>query len=232
LVAAEQQIEALDTQVQLMREQIMIARMTENSIQGLTGAVLTIPQAISQLSATLSSEMSALKTMQTAAQQASSAQQQTIKQETIMVTKKEKDAETLARDLYTQAGSTRYIGTDTYQGWVNYAEKYGAQATLTAWSQVGNRGTTSATFAAGGLHGGGMRLVGERGPELEVTGPARYMSNATLSSMMGNNNNEEVKQLREENKVQLRAMVSLQNRMTKIVEQWNNDGLPNERVEA
>jgi hypothetical protein len=27
-------------------------------------------------------------------------------------------------------------------------------------------------------------------------------------------------------------MVSLQNRMTKIVEQWNNDGLPNERVEV
>lgn len=87
-------------------------------------------------------------------------------------------------------------------------------------------------FAAGGLHSGGMRMVGERGPELEMTGPARYMSNANLASLMGNNNNEEVKQLREENKIQLRAMVSLQNRMTKIVEQWNNDGLPNERVEA
>jgi tape measure domain-containing protein len=87
-------------------------------------------------------------------------------------------------------------------------------------------------FAAGGLHSGGIRMVGERGPELEMTGPARYMSNANLASLMGNNNNEEVKQLREENKIQLRAMVSLQNRMTKIVEQWNNDGLPNERVEA
>jgi hypothetical protein len=50
--------------------------------------------------------------------------------------------------------------------------------------------------------------------------------------MMGNGNGEEVRQLREENKVQMRALVSLQNRMTKIVEQWNNDGLPNERVEA
>jgi hypothetical protein len=50
--------------------------------------------------------------------------------------------------------------------------------------------------------------------------------------MMGGNNNEEIKQLREENKIQLRAMVSLQNRMTKVIEQWNGDGLPTERVEA
>ena len=31
-------------------------------------------------------------------------------------------------------------------------------------------------FADGGLFSGGLRLVGERGPELEVTGPARYYS--------------------------------------------------------
>lgn len=31
-------------------------------------------------------------------------------------------------------------------------------------------------FAAGGLFGGGLRLVGENGPEIEVTGPARYFS--------------------------------------------------------
>jgi hypothetical protein len=58
------------------------------------------------------------------------------------------------------------------------------------------------------------------------------MSNATLASMMNNGSNEEIKQMREENKVQMRALVSLQNRMTKIIEQWNGDGLPTERVEA
>lgn len=31
-------------------------------------------------------------------------------------------------------------------------------------------------FAAGGDHWGGIRLVGERGPELELTGPARYLN--------------------------------------------------------
>lgn len=33
-----------------------------------------------------------------------------------------------------------------------------------------------AQFAEGGYHYGGVRLVGERGPELELTGPARYFS--------------------------------------------------------
>jgi hypothetical protein len=31
-------------------------------------------------------------------------------------------------------------------------------------------------FAAGGWHRGGVRIVGERGPEIEATGPARYFS--------------------------------------------------------
>ena len=39
-------------------------------------------------------------------------------------------------------------------------------------------------FAAGGLHSGGLRLVGEHGPELEVTGPARYFSADMTSRML------------------------------------------------
>lgn len=39
-------------------------------------------------------------------------------------------------------------------------------------------------FAAGGLHAGGLRLVGENGPELEVTGPARYFSAPQTAAML------------------------------------------------
>ena len=42
----------------------------------------------------------------------------------------------------------------------------------------------------------------------------------------------EVRGLREENRVQSRAMVSMQSRMTRIIEQWNGDGLPQERFEG
>ncbi len=40
-------------------------------------------------------------------------------------------------------------------------------------------------FEFGGLHLGGARLVGERGPELEVTGPARYWSADQTRSILG-----------------------------------------------
>ena len=39
-------------------------------------------------------------------------------------------------------------------------------------------------FALGGLHRGGVRLVGERGPELEVTGPARYWDASKTMQML------------------------------------------------
>ena len=39
-------------------------------------------------------------------------------------------------------------------------------------------------FASGGAHMGGMRMVGENGPELEVTGPSRIYSSAQTRAMM------------------------------------------------
>ena len=40
-------------------------------------------------------------------------------------------------------------------------------------------------FAKGGMHSGGLRLVGEQGAELEATGPARYYSAAQTQAMLG-----------------------------------------------
>lgn len=39
-------------------------------------------------------------------------------------------------------------------------------------------------FAGGGNHAGGLRVVGERGPELEATGPARYWNASQTTSML------------------------------------------------
>lgn len=41
-------------------------------------------------------------------------------------------------------------------------------------------------FAAGGFHRGGLRIVGERGPELERTGPSSITSNGDLKELLGN----------------------------------------------
>lgn len=92
-------------------------------------------------------------------------------------------------------------------------------------------------FADGGRHKGGLRLVGESGPELEVTGPSRiYNSRDTLSMLRSNNGNEEMaaelRALREENRAQARAMVTLQARLTRLMERWDGDGMPEQRVVA
>jgi lambda family phage tail tape measure protein len=52
-------------------------------------------------------------------------------------------------------------------------------------------------FASGGDFGGGLRLVGENGPELEVTGPSRiYNASQTAAMLNGNNNASVVAELR------------------------------------
>ena len=54
-------------------------------------------------------------------------------------------------------------------------------------------------FANGGVHSGGWRMVGERGPELEYTPPSRIFSNTDSASLVDNSELiEEIKALREE----------------------------------
>jgi hypothetical protein len=64
------------------------------------------------------------------------------------------------------------------------------------------RGESVPAFATGGSFGGGLRLVGENGPELEVTGPSRiYSASQTAALLSGGGNAEliaEVRALRQE----------------------------------
>ncbi len=96
-------------------------------------------------------------------------------------------------------------------------------------------GKSIPAFAAGGLHAGGMRLVGERGPELEVTGPARYWNaNQTQAMLGGGGGNSErteklLAQLIEENRVQAARIVDLQLQQNKLLQRWDAMGMPEER---
>lgn len=63
-------------------------------------------------------------------------------------------------------------------------------------------------FAHGGRHRGGIRLVGERGPELEVTGPSSILSNANLTKLLGEKE-ESLEEQREQSR-NLRALLRAQ----------------------
>jgi hypothetical protein len=92
-------------------------------------------------------------------------------------------------------------------------------------------------FANGGMHMGGIRLVGERGPELEVTGPARYYSATQTAAMLsGGNTAEEIRALREEVRLlreeqrQLGITTATSTKRTvDVLRKWDVDGLPPER---
>ncbi|MFZ6801925.1 phage tail length tape measure family protein [Undibacterium sp. Di24W] len=51
-------------------------------------------------------------------------------------------------------------------------------------STYGDLGRGIPAFAGGGTFGGGLRLVGENGPELEVTGPSRIFNASQTASML------------------------------------------------
>jgi hypothetical protein len=87
-------------------------------------------------------------------------------------------------------------------------------------------------FATGGYYPGGMALVGERGPELiDFSTPGMVYNNNQLRGAMGGGDTAvEIRMLREDNQAQSRAMVALQNRMTRLLERWDGDGLPEERM--
>ena len=88
-------------------------------------------------------------------------------------------------------------------------------------------------YAEGGFYPGGMALVGEEGPELiNFKRPGQVYTASETGAIMSNDGGtaEEVRQLRQENQAQSRAIVMLQSRMTRLLERWDGDGLPEERV--
>ena len=107
------------------------------------------------------------------------------------------------------------------------------------WAEANNL----PAFAAGGMHSGGLRLVGEEGPELEVTGPARIYSAAQTRALLqgGTGGNEgaivaelqrlqrELAQLRTETRAQQQAIAINTGKTARLQERWDGDGLPETR---
>jgi len=98
--------------------------------------------------------------------------------------------------------------------------------------------TKAQQFALGGYHSGGLRMVGERGPELEATGPSRvYSANQTRRMMQNPDLVEAVKAMKEEIvelRNEQRQLGINNNKYTKrtydLYRQWDTEGLPAERT--
>lgn len=99
------------------------------------------------------------------------------------------------------------------------------------WNQYGQY--EGRAFAAGGMHSGGIRLVGENGPELEVTGPARIWNAEDTRAMLsggGDGTASEVRALREDLRAIGRALAKNTADTAKLMQRWDGDGMPEVRV--
>lgn len=86
-------------------------------------------------------------------------------------------------------------------------------------------------FARGGSHRGGLRIVGEHGPELEATGPSKIMSNSDMKSAMGNG--DVVRAITEmNNKIDRTLVVIARNTQQthNVLDDWDVIGMPPERA--
>jgi hypothetical protein len=116
-------------------------------------------------------------------------------------------------------------------------------ATVNGLRQVVNAVTGSpvAAFATGGDHAGGLRLVGENGPELEVTGPSRIFNAQQTQSILAGGTDQaqllaamqsllqEQQALRDEVKglrVEARATASNTAKASRQLDRFEMDGMP------
>lgn len=77
--------------------------------------------------------------------------------------------------------------------WTGLADRSGGvQAILDDFRTAAVRNGEIPRFASGGDHFGGLRLVGENGPELEVTGPARIYNAEQTKSLLGGRNDSDL----------------------------------------
>ena len=77
------------------------------------------------------------------------------------------------------AGDFNKVSGESLQA---FAQRHAMRAIATGEAGVNNQGRN--LFAAGGMFGGGVRLVGEQGPELEATGPSRIYSNLETKKLL------------------------------------------------
>lgn len=153
------------------------------------------------------------------------------------------DASEVARLDSVAALAQQFSGTGDVAGLISAAKDSGASlgdlATVLGYRYedvvraAGSLGIPA--FAGGGLHSGGLRVVGERGWEVEATGPARIWNQQQIASAMGGGNSEvvaELRALREENRQQAGEIARLNLRMARVLEKFDGDGMPATREEA
>jgi hypothetical protein len=138
--------------------------------------------------------------------------------------------------LYNKTEQVNLIGYQGRTDWtVQQVQQAIADAGMTPWEHYLRYGIAEGVrgYASGGMHPGGLRLVGERGPELEVTGPARIWSAEDTKRLLSGGDDgtaEEVRALRDDLRAIGRALAKNTADTAKLMQRWDGDGMPEVRA--
>lgn len=259
LAAIDAQLKELkrqyDLDVSALNQTLDIYQQQVNAINGVNTSVLSVQEAIASLASAISGAMSASRAATAGANIPSYAydaysvedspevRQAKVEAQTGQVVSASDSAQLAAAKVLYQsvtggANTAQYNaaldaigGSFSNIGWDGSRE--GAAALVLKY------GGSLPAFASGGDHLGGIRLVGENGPELEVTGPSRiFNAQQTHNILRGTNSDNsdaliaeikalraEVSALRNENTQLTSAMLNENRKQTRLAEKADADGV-------
>ena len=174
LASSQKHLSELDQQLSAMEAQ-------RDAQLGTTDAVLSVEEAINRLASATAAEAAA-KAAYDAAQDAAIQQMLALLQQTGQANNYDPYISSLYRDILGRAPDAE--GAAYYTAMLNSGvsqEEIRRRFVANAQPEL-DRGYPA--FADGGYHAGGLRLVGERGPELEMTGASRIWNASDTSRIL------------------------------------------------
>ena len=219
-------------------QQIAAAQAQVDELRGVNNSVLTLGAALQALAAAVRTERNAVAAA-TTAQAAAATAPGTATPSAQSPAAVKRTMANLPADWATRSPAARI-------DWFNDQKITVAELTAAgvSWEEIQwmmNQPNGYKGFASGGMHMGGLRLVGERGPELEVTGPARIFSYEQTRDMLGGGQRREealvaeIRALRAELeglRAETRATAVNTNKTARILERVTPDGASLQTVPA
>ena len=229
------QLDALDQQYQMMVDQYNALLGIDTSVKGVTEAIGTLRGAIEALAAAQAAAKAAASAGVGSAGTGSTTEKSFAEQFGTGTKYKNFDyAEIKSAEELKQAAASLGLQTSGKTGAQIQSDIANASKMAVGMKQS----IRAQQFAMGGYHTGGLRMVGERGPELEATGPSRIFSHNQTASMFRDPDlkdavrslKEEVSGLRTEQR-QIQMDISKYTRRSYDIERkWDVDGLPATRT--
>jgi len=237
LSTEQRMLEQYEKQLSKLDEQLAFAQSQLDALNGIDNSIMGVAAAIAAMNASV---VAALQGLPKGAAQANTPQNNRSIIDTIYQS-------VLGRGTEGDEAGAAFWANALQSGKATYQDI----AASIAKGALGNSAESAATkqtaeqylkglgipgFASGGVHLGGARIVGENGPELEVTGPSRiYNASQTAAMLGGGDSVRALASLQQSVERQGDALRSIAKhtmqtaKRVEFLERWDYDGLPTER---